>query len=50
LNITYRASSECGGPQDGGPDLKTAYITLLATGKLVAIEWPRPGLKLHYNA
>ena len=34
----------------GGPDLKTAYITLLATGKLVAIDWPRPGLKLHYNA
>jgi gluconolactonase len=34
----------------GGPDLRTAYITLLATGKLVAIDWPRPGLKLHYNA
>ncbi len=33
----------------GGPDLKTAYITLLSTGKLVAIDWPRPGLKLHYN-
>lgn len=34
----------------GGPDLKTAYITLLATGKLVSIDWPRPGLKLHFNA
>lgn len=25
----------------GGPNLRTAYITLLATGKLVAIDWPR---------
>ena len=33
----------------GGPDLKTAYVTLLATGRLVAFDWPRPGLKLHYN-
>jgi gluconolactonase len=33
----------------GGPDLRTAYITLTGSGKLVAIEWPRPGLKLHYT-
>ena len=33
----------------GGPDLKTAYMTLTSTGKLVAIDWPRPGLKLHYT-
>jgi len=33
----------------GGPDLKTAYITLTSTGKLVAMDWPRPGLKLHYT-
>lgn len=33
----------------GGPDLKTAYITLSGTGKLVAMDWPRPGLKLHYT-
>ena len=33
----------------GGPDLKTAYMTLTSTGKLVAMDWPRPGLKLHYT-
>jgi gluconolactonase len=33
----------------GGPDLKTAYITLTGTGKLAAMDWPRPGLKLHYT-
>jgi gluconolactonase len=30
----------------GGPDLQTAYITLSGYGTLVAVEWPRPGLKL----
>ena len=30
----------------GGPNLRTAYVTLTRTGKLVAVEWPRPGLKL----
>lgn len=33
----------------GGPDLCTAYITLTSQGKLVAMDWPRPGLKLHYT-
>ena len=33
----------------GGPDLKTAYITLSLTGRLVAMDWPRPGLRLHYT-
>lgn len=33
----------------GGKDLRTAYITLSGTGRLLATEWPRPGLKLHYN-
>jgi gluconolactonase len=32
----------------GGPDLKTAYITLAATGRLIAMDWPRPGLPLHF--
>jgi gluconolactonase len=32
----------------GGPDLRTAYITLSATGKLVAMPWSRPGLPLNY--
>jgi gluconolactonase len=32
----------------GGDDLRTAYITLSATGRLVATEWPVPGLPLEY--
>jgi gluconolactonase len=32
----------------GGPDLRTAYVTLSSAGKLVAFEWPRPGLPLHW--
>lgn len=32
----------------GGPDLRTAYATLSATGKLVSFEWPRPGLRLAF--
>jgi gluconolactonase len=30
----------------GGADLRTAYITLSGTGRLVATEWRRPGLRL----
>jgi len=33
-----------------GPDLRTAYVTLSGTGKLVAVEWPEAGLQLNYNA
>ncbi len=33
----------------GGADMKTAYVTLSATGRLVAVDWPRPGLKLHHQ-
>jgi gluconolactonase len=32
----------------GGEDMKTAYITLSGYGTLVAVDWPRPGLKLAY--
>jgi gluconolactonase len=32
----------------GGPDLKTAFITLSLSGKLVAMDWPRPGLALNF--
>jgi len=32
----------------GGEDLKTAYITLSSTGKLVKMQWPRPGLGLNF--
>lgn len=34
----------------GGKDLRTAYATLSGTGKLVAFDWPRPGLKLNFTA
>ena len=35
----------------GGKDMRTAYITLSGTGKLIAVEdWPVPGLKLNYSA
>ena len=32
----------------GGPDLKTAYVTLSWEGRLVAADWPRPGLPLNF--
>ena len=32
----------------GGADLRTAYATLSGTGALVALDWPRPGLRLHH--
>ncbi len=32
----------------GGDDLRTAYVTCSATGKLVSTPWPRPGLKLAF--
>jgi gluconolactonase len=31
----------------GGPGLRTAFITLSWTGRLVAVDWPVPGLKLN---
>lgn len=30
----------------GGPDLRTAFVTASGTGRLLAGEWPRPGLRL----
>jgi gluconolactonase len=32
----------------GGDDLRTAYVTLSASGALVSTRWPRPGLRLAY--
>ena len=29
----------------GGPDLKTAYVTLPGSCRLVSLPWPRPGLR-----
>jgi len=33
----------------GGDDMRTAYITLSSTGRLVSCRWPEPGLRLNYN-
>jgi len=32
----------------GGPELRTAFITLASTGQLIAMPWPHAGVKLHY--
>jgi gluconolactonase len=32
----------------GGPELKTAYITLSGKGELIAMDWSRPGLPLNF--
>jgi len=32
----------------GGDDLRTAFITLSSTGKLVRMRWPSPGLPLNF--
>lgn len=32
----------------GGKDLRTAFVTLSTTGKLVSCEWPRAGLPLNF--
>jgi gluconolactonase len=32
----------------GGKNLRTAYLTLSGTGRLVSMPWPRPGLALNY--
>jgi gluconolactonase len=34
----------------GGPQMRTAYITLAASGRLIAMEWPEPGLRLAHEA
>lgn len=34
----------------GGPDLKTAFITLTETGRIVSMPWPVAGLRLNFNA
>jgi len=32
----------------GGADMRDAYVTLSATGQLVKLRWPEPGLKLNF--
>jgi gluconolactonase len=34
----------------GGADMRDAYITCSTTGKLYHCRWPRPGLRLPFNA
>jgi gluconolactonase len=34
----------------GGADMRDAWITASGTGKLYKTRWPRPGLKLNFNA
>jgi gluconolactonase len=34
----------------GGADMRDAWITASSTGKLFKARWPRPGLKLNFNA
>jgi gluconolactonase len=34
----------------GGKDMRTAFVTMSSTGKLAAMEWRSPGLRLAYNA
>ncbi|HTY48924.1 MAG TPA: SMP-30/gluconolactonase/LRE family protein [Steroidobacteraceae bacterium] len=34
----------------GGPDMRDAWITASSTGRLYRCRWPRPGLKLPFNA
>jgi gluconolactonase len=34
----------------GGSDMMDAWVTASSTGKLYKVRWPRPGLKLNFNA
>ncbi len=34
----------------GGPDMRDAWVTCSSTGKLYKFRWPRPWLKLSFNA
>lgn len=33
----------------GGDDFRTAYVTVSSTGRLLAMDWPWPGLKLNWQ-
>ena len=32
----------------GGADMRTAYVTLSATGRLGALDWAEPGLRFRF--
>jgi gluconolactonase len=33
----------------GGRDMRTAFLTCSATGKLIAAQWPSAGLRLNFS-
>lgn len=33
----------------GGPDRRSVFVTLSASGRLARMDWPVPGLPLHFN-
>lgn len=33
----------------GGPDMRTAFVTLSGSGQLVSFPWERPGLRLNWQ-
>ena len=33
----------------GGPDLRTAFVTLSGIGQLVSLPWPEAGLRLNFG-
>ena len=47
--VHRHARSICTNICFGGPDLKTAYMTLSSTGKVVSLPWARPGLRLNFD-
>jgi gluconolactonase len=34
----------------GGADMMDAYVCLSTTGRIAKCRWPRPGLRLNFNA
>jgi gluconolactonase len=46
LEFHEASESYCTNICFGGPDMRTAYITLSGYGQLFAAQWPRPGLRL----
>ena len=33
----------------GGEDMRTAFVTLSQSGRVVKMRWPEPGLKLNFS-
>ena len=43
---TTRSPRTCA---SAAPELRTAYVTLSGTGRVVTLDWPRPGLRLAHQ-